>query len=471
LKSQPSSGCSISGNKALTMRHGRKWKAMRRFTFTLLGCSWLSLIAVLWASCGEQPIHPTPLDVTYAVTDLGAAPRHTIGGDLYLPDAFIRRINGYGQITGELNQTPFFWTPTTPNSTAGTQVDLANALQTPCYEISALNAFGQVAGVAQPPATSGCHGSQGEGHVFLWTPNAPNGATGTVTYIEEGRSVWALNAWGQVLLAADLHSLLWTPSAEHGTVGVITPILPVGEDDRSDASGLNAYGQVIAQSYVHDRYAHAYLWTPAAAHGASGSVTVLRSDGGEVTAINDYGQVLGQAITSPSDYLWTPSAPNGTRGEMHDLPDSSVTFFGLSAGGLAYGNSFSYGFLGLGSNFARHAVAWLPAGEHKPDGRVVPLGTFGSDEDSTASDMNAVGQVVGSSCTLTQGHQPVTCDTQAHAFIWDSVHGLHDLQGMLDDPSPFRLEDTQAISDQGQIVAIGENTGQEPHLLLLTPHR
>jgi hypothetical protein len=230
-------------------------------------------------------------------------------------------------------------------------------------------------------------------------------------------------------------------------------------------------GQVIAQSYVHDYYAHAYLWTPPVAHGTTGAVTVLRSDGGEVTTLNDYGQVLGQAITSPSDYLWTPSSPNGTKGEMHDLPDSSATFLGLSAGGSVYGNSFSYGLFNLGTSFARHAVVWLPSGEHKPDGRVVPLEAVGSDEDSTASDMNATGQVVGSSCTLTQGRQPHTCDTPAHAFIWDSAHGLHDLQGILDDQTQFRLEDTLAISVEGQIVAIGENTSQEPHLVLLTPHR
>jgi hypothetical protein len=422
-------------------------------------------------SCGEQPIRPSPLDVTYALTDLGAAPCHIVGGDLYLPDAFIRRINRYGQIAGELNQTPFFWTPTTPNGTTGTRIDLATALQTPCFEISALNDHGQVAGVTRPSATSDCYSSQAGGRVFLCTPSVSNGATGTVTYLEEGRSVWALNAWGQVLMAAHLHSVLWTPHIEHGTVGVITPILPVGEDDRSDADGLNAYGQVIAQSYVHDRYSHAYLWTPSAAHGTTGAVTVLRSDGGEVTALNDYGQVLGQAITSPSDYLWTPSSPNGTKGEMRDLPDSSVTFFGLSAGGLAHGNSFSYGFFGLGSSFARHAVAWVPSGEHKPDGRLVPLGAVGSDEDSTVRDMNAAGQVVGSSCTLTQGRQPHTCDTSAQAFIWDSAHGLHDLQGMLDDQTQFRLEDTLTISDKGQIVAIGANTSQDPHLLLLTPHR
>ena len=238
---------------------------------------------------------------------------------------------------------------------------------------------------------------------------------------------------------------------------------------------------MIAQSTIKDRYSHAYLWMPPVAHGASGSITVLRSDGGEVTAINDYGKVLGMTSQGASNYLWTPSSSNGTNGEMHELSpfsgDNSVTFLDLSAGGLAYGNSFSYGLFGLGFSFARHAVVWLPAGEHKADGRVAPLGAVGSDEDSTASDMNAAGQVVGSSCTLAQGRQPHTCDTQAHAFIWDSahglhgLHGLHDLQGMLDDQSQFRLEDTELISDRGQIVAVGEDTSQDPHLLLLTPHR
>jgi hypothetical protein len=71
------------------------------------------------------------------------------------------------------------------------------------------------------------------------------------------------------------------------------------------------------------------------AHGTSGAVTILRADGGEVTAINEYGQVLGMTIQGASDYLWTPSLPNRTSGEMHDLPevssDTSGDFHGLSA--------------------------------------------------------------------------------------------------------------------------------------------
>ncbi|HEY7021860.1 MAG TPA: hypothetical protein VH349_12135 [Ktedonobacterales bacterium] len=443
---------------------------MRRLSSALLRRLCLGLIALLLASCGEQPIRTAPLDVTYAVTDLGVAPPH-ISGDLIVPDAYIRRINSYGQIVGELNQATFFWTPTTPNGTTGARIDLASALQTPCFDISALNDFGQVAGVAHPSVSSNCDSSQGEARVFLWTPSAPNGAKGTVTYIEQGFGVWALNAWGQVLLNAHLHSLLWTPSTEHGTVGETTPILPVGEDDSDEAIGLNLYGQVIAQSYIKDRYSHAYLWTPAAAHGATGALTILRSDGGEVIALNDFGQVLGMTSQGASDYLWTPGSPNGTSGEMRYLPalsgDISADFHGLSAEGLAYGISFSFGLF----SERRHAVGWLPTGQNETRGKVVPLGAVGSDDDSMVSDMNAAGQVVGQSCTLTQGGNPVTCKTQAHAFIWDSTHGLHDLQGALDDQVQFRLEDTQIISDQGQIAAIGEDTSQMPHLLLLTPHR
>jgi hypothetical protein len=199
-----------------------EWKAMGRLSPALLRCCWLGLIALLLLSCGEQPIRTTPLDETYAVTDLGLAPRHIIGGDLLPPDAFIRRINRYGQLVGELDKAPFFWTPETPNGATGAQVDLASALQTPCFDINALNDFGQVAGVTWASSSSNCNGSQGEARVFLWTPNAPNGATGTVTYIEQGFGVWALNAWGQVLLNARPVSLLWTPNTEHGAVGVIT---------------------------------------------------------------------------------------------------------------------------------------------------------------------------------------------------------------------------------------------------------
>lgn len=42
---------------------------------------------------------------------------------------------------------------------------------------------------------------------------------------------------------------------------------------------------------------------------------------------------------------------------------------------------------------------------------------------------------------------------------------------MLDDGAMFHLENALKISNQGQIVAIGDDANQQPHLLLLTPHQ
>lgn len=416
------------------------------------------------------------------MTDLGVAPRRIVGGDLFVPAADIEGLNGYGQIVGELNNNPFFWTPTTQNGTTGTLIDLTTVLQTPCYfRMEALNEYGQVAGVTRPASSGTCSGEQEEERAFLWTPSTPNGTTGTVIYLEEGvgiispgRGVWTLNNWGQVLLDAS-PNVLWTPSTKHGAVGVTTPILPVGQDDGVEALGLNAYGQVIAQSYNGNRYSHAFLWTPSVPHGASGTVTVLWSDGGEVQAINDYGQVLGSTNLGTHDYLWTPRQANATKGTMTELGalsgDGSIDYHSLSNTGVAVGTSFRIGVPILGFGAGTHAVAWLPNGPHQTQGRLVQVGTVDSDTDSSISSMNAAGQLAGTSCTLTRAGQPIICSTQAHAFVWDSAHGLHDLQRLLDERTAFRLEGTIQINDQGQILGIGDDANQQPHLLLLTPHR
>jgi uncharacterized membrane protein len=448
----------------------------------------LAVCALLLLGCGDPSIAPHPFGVTYAVTDLGLAPRRIIGGDLLLPDAFILGINRSGQIIGDRAQKPFFWTPTTPNGMTGTLVDLAGVLQTPCFEIRAINAYGQVAGLASPAspaaqatpaASSGCSGARGEERAFLWTPRAPNGTAGTVAYIGQdagvltGVGVWALNDWGQVLLEARSASVLWTPAAEHGALGVMTAFSPVGQDSSAEALGLNAYGQVIAQSYNGDHSSHAFLWTPTVPHGTSGTVTVLQSDGGDVSAINDYGQVLGASSEGTNDYVWTPTQANGTSGGLTQVGplsgDDSVNIYLFSDAGAAGGNSFhTLGFFGLGSY--EHAAVWLPNGSHQSRGELVHLGVVGSDADSWVNDVNAAGQAVGRSCTLRRGSNPVVRSTQPHAFVWDKTHGLHDLQGLLDGTgATFHLEDTKKISDQGQIVAIGDDANQQPHLVLLTP--
>jgi hypothetical protein len=84
--------------------------------------------------------------------------------------------------------------------------------------------------------------------------------------------------------------------------------------------------------------------------------------------------------------------------------------------------------------------------------------------------MNGAGMVIGTSCTRSMFRNPSTCITHPHAWIWEAGYGLHDLQVVLDAGTRFTLTDVDQIGPAGQIAAIGTDTEDEPHLLLLTPH-
>lgn len=144
------------------MPQARKMKPPVIFLVVLVVC------ALLLSWCGARSPAPTPLGITYTLTDVGVAPYHLVGGDIAVPNATIVGLNSYGQMVGDLNNTPFFWTPTTPNGTTGALVDLSVVLQTPCsVSLEALNAYGQVAGVVRPTASGDCTGNPGTARVSL----------------------------------------------------------------------------------------------------------------------------------------------------------------------------------------------------------------------------------------------------------------------------------------------------------------
>lgn len=71
---------------------------------------------------------------------------------------------------------------------------------------------------------------------------------------------------------------------------------------------------------------------------------------------------------------------------------------------------------------------------------------------------NDGGQVVGHSLT----------DTGSHAFIWDELAGMSDLNDLIDPSSGWTLTGALAINNSGQIVANGDN-GTLERAFLLTP--
>jgi probable HAF family extracellular repeat protein len=101
--------------------------------------------------------------------DLGDLP----GGD---DRSIAHGINSRGQVVGEgsVESGPhtFLWSPTAPNATSGTMIDLGDLVGSGGVSSARdINSRGIVVGHS---------GSAGEERAFVWMPTAPNGATGTM---------------------------------------------------------------------------------------------------------------------------------------------------------------------------------------------------------------------------------------------------------------------------------------------------
>ena len=93
------------------------------------------------------------------------------------------------------------------------------------------------------------------------------------------------------------------------------------------------------------------------------------------------------------------------------------------------------------------------------------LGTLGEGLTSSASDINELNQVVGSSWTLarlTSIYRP----KDYHAFIWEE-NQMTDLNSKIFADSGWVLTGATAINDHGDIVGNGLKSGKEHGFVLL----
>jgi probable HAF family extracellular repeat protein len=218
-------------------------------------------------------------------------------------------INDRGQVVGiSVNgdrQRAFLWSPTAPNSTTGTLVELDNLHgERNQSRASDINTAGQVVGNTGIDA-------------FLWTPSVANGNTGQSVELGDlagGANVsfaTSINAAGQVVgvsnTAVGDRAFLWTPAAPNRSAGSMTDLGSLVTNGTSFAAAINDAGLIAGSSSTPAATEHAVVW-------ANGSITDLGdlpggNDLSAATDINKAGHVVGHSNSADSEhaFLWTPS--------------------------------------------------------------------------------------------------------------------------------------------------------------------
>jgi probable HAF family extracellular repeat protein len=251
-----------------------------------------------------------------------------------------------------------------------------------------LNNRGQVTGHADTSPDSGPRGF----HAFLWTPSTPNGTTGSM--IDLGTLPGDLNSTGNGISDSGLAvgtSLPADMSTSRAFIAGSTMADLGGFGGAyADANDINAAGEVVGSSQDRNRADHAFLWVPVKPGATKGHMYDLGiptgAAGTVAYAINSGGAVAG--VYLDADYyahafVWRPLAANGTSGTMTamvELPGATGSDAqAINEGGLIAGSVELAG--------GSHAFVY--------DTAMHDLGTLAGGHNSWAYGINSRGEIVG----------------------------------------------------------------------------
>jgi probable HAF family extracellular repeat protein len=261
---------------------------------------------------------------------------------------------------------------------------------------------------------------------------------------------WHATLW-QGRFKRDLGTLGGLNSSAFGSPNAIGQVVGETETSHSDPNGEDFCGFYASGAPLSGTTCLGFLWQ-------DGSMTPLSTLGGyngAASAINNQGEVAGNAETATTDSTCPPYDP--AQGQYQVLQDKPVVWengnikalptYGGDPDGFAIAindHGQVAGASGVCSTFnvvnglylsPVHALLW----DH---GKVTNLGSLGGNFGNQAHGMNNRGQVVGAS--------DLVGDAVFHGFVWSQTTGIEDIPPVPGDTYSIAL----AINDPGVVTGV-----------------
>ena len=287
-------------------------------------------------------------------------------------------------------------------------------------------------------------------HAFLWEDGIMQDLGTPVGYLVSGAT--GVNDLGQVVGYTDgqyqsQYAYLW----EDGVWTYLGTLQGPGLD-WSVASDINNSSQIVGYSFtLGPGSAHrAWLWED----GVFTDIGDLGGDAATAGTINELGQIVGWAQTGDPGYVTHAFVwEDGVMTDLGTLPgDVGSAAAEINAIGQICGSS-SHPIPPYFLSVSR-ACLW-------DDGTIIDLGVLPGYVKSSASGINDSGQVIGHLSTSLSGGSTA-------AFLWE-VGVMTDLNSLIPLGSDWTLKSASDINNAGQIVCWGEAPNGQHHGCLLTP--
>ena len=311
------------------------------------------------------------------------------------------------------------------------------AISVPAYHLDILfgtgERFGSGSDINNAGQVVGTTGNTHDPLAIIWNNKSPTPLYSSLccTYTE----TWAhaVNSFGQVAGEDTYQAAVWTSQT--------AIMLPSAGSTQSTALGINDAGQVVGFTGNFDSTGRATLWQ-------NGSAIDLGTLGGSYSAaydINGSGWVVGASQLAGSDSFRASLWRDGTVTALASPSGESSYAYGVNESGQIAGQAGS------------RAAVWTA-------GALSLIGAPGS----AASDINNVGQVVGSFT------DPESESANSRATLWSdgTAIDLNSFLSQADLATGWSLQSANAINDHGWITgsAYNESLGTRyAYLLSVVP--